>query len=104
MTRSPVAGAASSNGRSGCIKNAVMAPKYSGTASGLMNMGSAFAAIVSPLVAGYVIDLTGNWYLPFLMSMGLLALGAMTAFLMHPERPFEDAAPAIGDRVVLFPA
>jgi len=25
---------------------------------------SAFAAIVSPLVAGYVIDLTGNWYLP----------------------------------------
>lgn len=67
-----------------------IAPKYSGTASGLMNMGSAFAAIVSPLVAGYVIDLTGNWYLPFIMSMGLLALGAMTAFLMHPERPFED--------------
>jgi len=29
-------------------------------------------AIVSPLVAGYVIDVTGNWYLPFLMSMVLL--------------------------------
>jgi len=42
------------------------------------------------LVAGYVIDVTGNWYLPFLMSMGLLALGAMTAFLMHPEKPFEE--------------
>ena len=69
-----------------------IAPKYSGTASGLMNMGSAFAAIVSPLVAGYVIDLTGNWYLPFLMSMGLLGLGAMTAFLMHPERPFTDTS------------
>jgi len=66
-----------------------IAPKYSGTAAGLMNTGSAFAAIVSPLVAGLVIDLTGNWYLPFLMSMGLLLLGGCCAFLMHPETPFE---------------
>jgi MFS family permease len=65
-----------------------IAPRYSGTASGLMNTGSAFAAIVSPLVAGFVIDLTGNWYLPFLMSMGLLAIGAISAFFMRPERPF----------------
>jgi len=48
------------------------------------------AAIVSPLVAGYVIDVTGNWYLPFLMSMGLLLLGGFSAFLMHPEKPFEE--------------
>ena len=88
-----------------------IAPKYSGTASGLMNMGSAFAAIVSPLAAGYVIDTTGNWYLPFIMLMGFLAIGAVCAFLMHPERPFEDAgaasdplAMATGDKVVLFPA
>ena len=50
-----------------------IAPKYSGTAAGLMNTGSALAAIVSPLVAGYVIDVTGNWYLPFLMSIGAAA-------------------------------
>ena len=67
-----------------------IAPKYSGTAAGLMNTGSAAAAIVSPLVAGYVIDVTGNWYLPFLMSMGLLLLGLFSAFLMHPEIPFEE--------------
>jgi MFS family permease len=67
-----------------------IAPKYSGTAAGLMNTGSAAAAIVSPLVAGYVIDVTGNWYLPFLMSMGLLLLGLLCAFLMHPESPFEE--------------
>ncbi len=67
-----------------------IAPKYSGTAAGLMNTGSAAAAIVSPLVAGYVIDATGNWYLPFLMSMGLLLLGLFCAFLMHPELPFRD--------------
>ena len=67
-----------------------IAPKYSGTAAGLMNSGSALAAIVSPLVAGYVIDVTGNWYLPFLMSMGLLLVGGFSAFLMHPEMPFEE--------------
>jgi MFS family permease len=66
-----------------------IAPKFAGTAAGIMNMGSALAAIVSPLVAGYVIDLTGNWYLPFLMTMGLLALGGLSALLMHPEQPLE---------------
>jgi MFS family permease len=69
-----------------------IAPKYSGTAAGLMNSGSAFAAIVSPVVAGIVIDATGNWYLPFLMSMALLLLGVCTAFLMHPEKPFDGEA------------
>src|SRR6202167_603773 len=66
-----------------------IAPKYSGTAAGLMNMGSALAAIVSPLVAGWVIDTTGNWYLPFLMSMAFLFIGGFSALLMHPETPFE---------------
>ena len=72
-----------------------IAPKYAGTAAGLMNTGSAFAAIVSPLVAGYVIDVTGNWSLPFIMSIGLLLLGGFCAFLMHPELPFEEAGPSI---------
>src|ERR1700753_380821 len=78
-----------------------IAPKYSGTAAGLMNSGSALAAIVSPLVAGYVIDVTGNWYLPFLMSMGLLLLGGFCAFLMHSEEPVrEDLAFASAGRPV----
>ena len=62
-----------------------IAPKYAGTASGLMNTGSAFAAIVSPLIAGYVIDKTGNWELPFIGSIGLLLIGSMTAFWMKPD-------------------
>jgi len=66
-----------------------IAPKYSGTAAGFMNSGSALAAIVSPLVAGLVIDLSGNWYLPFLMSMGLMLLGLFSALLMHPEKQFD---------------
>lgn len=68
-----------------------IAPKYSGTASGLMNSGSALAAILSPLVAGMVTDLTGDPQLPFVIAIGVLMVGAMSAFLMHPERQFTDA-------------
>jgi MFS family permease len=62
-----------------------IAPRYSGSASGLMNVGSALAAAVSPLIAGYVIQRTNNWSLPFLGSMGLLLFGAMMAFFMKPN-------------------
>ncbi len=61
-----------------------IAPRFSGSASGLMNSGSALAAIISPLVFGYVIDKTGNWELPFLGSIGLLLIGSVLAFLMKP--------------------
>jgi MFS family permease len=67
-----------------------IAPQYSGTASGLMNTGSAVAAIVSPLAFGYIVDLTGNWQLPFAGSMALLLIGALLAFTMHPDRRFHD--------------
>jgi MFS family permease len=67
-----------------------IAGKYSGTASGLMNSGSAFAAIVSPLAFGKIVDLTGDWHLALLASIGLLLVGAALAFTMHPERRFDD--------------
>ena len=68
-----------------------IAGKYAGTASGLMNTGSALAAILSPLAFGFVADLTGKWQLPFAGSLGLLLAGALLAFTMHPENAFEDA-------------
>jgi MFS family permease len=67
-----------------------IAPKYSGTASGLMNTGSAFAAIVSPVIGGWIIDTTGNWDLPFVGSMVLALVGATFAFTMRPERGFTE--------------
>ncbi len=74
-----------------------IAPHMSGTASGLMNCGSALAAILSPPVFGKIIDMTGSWPLPFIGTMVLLAAGVVGAFFMHPERPFvalpqQDAA------------
>jgi sugar phosphate permease len=66
-----------------------IAPKYSGTASGLMNTGSAAAAILSPLAFGYIADVTGNWHLPFAGSLALLLTGALLTPTMKPERPFD---------------
>ena len=67
-----------------------IAPNYSGVASGMMNTGSALAAIISPVVSGYVIDLYGNWQLPFIGSMLLMAVGLLLAFRMQPDRKFKD--------------
>jgi ACS family glucarate transporter-like MFS transporter len=66
-----------------------IAPRFAGTASGLMNTGSALAAISSPMVFGVVIDATNNWSLPFLGTIGLMLAGCITAFWMRPEDRFE---------------
>jgi MFS family permease len=65
-----------------------IAPKYSGTASGIMNTGSALAAIISPVVGGLIIDLTGNWDWPFIGSMALMLVGALLAVTMKPAQRF----------------
>ena len=54
----------------------------------MMNTGSAAAAIISPVVAGFIIDKTGNWELPFIGSMVLMFLGFILAFRMRPEEKF----------------
>jgi sugar phosphate permease len=69
-----------------------IAPQFSGSASGLMNVGSPLAAIVSPLVFGYITDRTNNWELPFLGSAVVLLIGAIVAFWMRPNEGFPSAA------------
>jgi MFS family permease len=72
-----------------------IAPRYSGTASGMMNSGSAFAAIVSPVVFGYIVDKTGHWTWPFMGSMVLMLFGAVLSFAMRPDRQLsEETAPS----------
>jgi MFS family permease len=73
-----------------------IAPKYSGTASGLMNTGSALAAIISPVVGGYLIQKTGNWLLPFIVSIGVIMVGSALSFTMHPERPLAETPALTG--------
>jgi len=69
-----------------------IAPRYAGTASGMMNLGFGLAGIVSPVVFGYALDATGNWTVPFLASIALLCVGALMTSLMRPDARFEDAA------------
>ena len=66
-----------------------IAPRYSGSASGMMNFGFGVAGIISPVLFGYLVDATGSWTIPFAGSVGLLLLGAGLAFRMHPDRAFE---------------
>jgi MFS family permease len=65
-----------------------IAPQFSGTATGLMCVGGSFAAFLSPIVTGFLIDLTGSWKMPFLCAMLLLLVGAAFSFMMKPDRVF----------------
>ena len=71
-----------------------IAPAFSGTASGIMNTGSAVAGFVSPIVFGWVVDLTGDRQGPFGGAIALLLLGAVRAFRMHRERRLDAAEPS----------
>jgi sugar phosphate permease len=68
-----------------------IAPGFSGTAAGLMNVGSAGAAVVSPPMFGFIVDQTGDWTYPFYGSIGLLLVGMVTAFAIRPTRQFVQA-------------
>jgi MFS family permease len=73
-----------------------IAPEHCGTASGIMNCGSALAAIISPVVSGFIIDRTGNWQLPFVASMVLMGVGVLLAYRMRPDIPFEESHESMG--------
>ncbi len=66
-----------------------IATEFSGTASGMMNSGSALAAIISPVVGGFIIDRTNNWELPFAGTMILMLVGASMTIAMKPQRRLE---------------
>jgi len=67
-----------------------IAPRYAGTASGMMNFGFAIAGLISPSSFGYLVDRTGSWVAPFLASIFLLLLGAFLALRLRPDHPFAD--------------
>jgi sugar phosphate permease len=65
---------------------------YAGTAGGMMNTGFGIAGMISPAVFGFVIDRTGSYELPFLLSAGLLVIGALLALCIDPTRKLPEAA------------
>jgi MFS family permease len=67
-----------------------IAPRYAGSASGMMNFGFGVAGLISPSTFGYLVDRTGSWVLPFLGSIVLLLLGAILALRLRPDLTFVD--------------
>ena len=67
-----------------------IAPRYAGTASGMMNFGFGVAGLISPSSFGYLVDRTGSWVYPFIGSVVLLLVGAILAARLRPDIPFDD--------------
>lgn len=62
-------------------------PEHAGAASGFMNTGFGLAGVLSPIVFGVLLDATGgNWRVPLLLSVGLLAAGALVTLKIDPRR------------------
>jgi ACS family D-galactonate transporter-like MFS transporter len=57
---------------------------HAGTAGGLMNTGFGVAGMISPVVFGVLIERTGHYELPLLISAALLLVGAISAVSIDP--------------------
>jgi MFS family permease len=69
-----------------------IAPRYAGSASGMMNFGFGLAGLVSPSSFGYLVDRSGSWVFPFTCSMLLLLVGAVLAARLRPDQAFNGDA------------
>jgi hypothetical protein len=45
--------------------------------------------MISPVVFGAIIDASGRWDYPFIASLCLLLVGAVSALFLRPDVPFE---------------
>lgn len=76
-----------------------IAGKYAGTAGGMMNTGFGLAGMISPLAFGYLIQRTGSYEIPFLISAGLLAVAVLCSLWIDPTNKIKDEPadkPALG--------
>jgi sugar phosphate permease len=74
--------------------------EFSGTVSGMMNMGGQFVGALSPTIFGYLVS-RGSWVAPFVVSAGLLFIGAaIWAFWIDPEQSVIDKGEGTAGPVV----
>ncbi|MBS0316834.1 MAG: MFS transporter [Proteobacteria bacterium] len=71
-----------------------IAGAYAGTAGGIMNTGFGVAGMISPIVFGFLIQVTGSYSLPFAVSALLLAIGVVASLFIDPTRTVQDPAEA----------
>jgi len=61
-----------------------IAPSYTGIAGGLMNTGFGVAGVLSPVVFGALLQMTGSWQVPFVTSVVLLLIGVGLSLRIDP--------------------
>jgi MFS family permease len=66
--------------------------EYAGLGSAYIIMGVAIAGIISPVVFGWLIDLTGNWNVPFATGVVILLIGAAVVGVLRPDAPLRVPA------------
>jgi ACS family D-galactonate transporter-like MFS transporter len=71
-----------------------IAGPFAGTAGGMMNTGFGIAGMISPVVFGMIIQRTGRYDIPFMISAALLVIGAGAALLIDPMRTIFDSHPS----------
>jgi MFS family permease len=68
-----------------------VAPEHCATSTATVNTGFATAGAVSPLVVGWLLDLTRNWEDVFLLTMIVLLIGSLVIFRVRIHH--EDGKP-----------
>jgi len=67
------------------ITQTVAGPSAAGRWTGLQNCMGNLAGVVAPAITGYVLDRTGNFFLPFVAATGVCILGAIFwVFVLGP--------------------
>jgi sugar phosphate permease len=69
-----------------------IAGKFAGTAGGMMNTGFGVAGMISPVAFGYLIQTTGSYEVPFLISAALLAIAVICSFWIDPTNTIKEEA------------
>jgi len=64
-----------------------IAPQFAGIAGGIMSTSAGLAAVISPVAFGLMVDLTGSFSVPFIVSIGFAGVGIVVSFYMRPDRP-----------------
>jgi MFS family permease len=67
-----------------------MGGTYAATSAGWMNTWANVGGVISPIVFGALVQLTGSWTLPFLVASALMLVGAAAVWLIDPDMRLSD--------------
>lgn len=59
---------------------------FAGTVSAVMNMFGNLGGALSPLLFGFLVDVTGRWEVPFMIATALIVVACLLWFRIDPER------------------